>query len=82
MEGAPALFGLDMEPDIRGVDDNEDPELIRRRLESMPPYVLEVFLRITVDRQSVPEVALHLGLSQRGVRRLLRRAIAILDGRD
>lgn len=80
-EGAPVLFGLDMEPDIRGIDDIEDADLIRDRLGSMPLFVREVFLRITVDRQSVPEVALDLGLSQRRVSKLLDRAIAILNGR-
>jgi len=82
MEGAPALFGLDMEPDIRGIDDIEDADLIRERLGSMPLFVREVFLRITVDRQSVGDVALHLGLSQRRVSHLLDRAIAILNGRE
>lgn len=80
-EGAPALFGLDMEPDIHGIDDIEDADLIRDRLGSMPLFVREVFLRITVDRQSVPEVALDLGLSQRRVSKLLDRAIATLNGR-
>ena len=82
MDGAPALFGLDMEPDIRGIDDIEDADLIRERLGSMPLFVREVFLRITVDRQSVAEVALHLGLSQRRVSHHLDRAIAILNGRE
>lgn len=80
MEGAPALFGLDMEPDLGGIDDIEGADLIRDRLDSMPLFVREVFLRITVDRQSLPEVALHLGLSRRRVGRLLDRAIAILNG--
>jgi DNA-directed RNA polymerase specialized sigma24 family protein len=78
----PQLLGLDIEPRFDGLYEAGESELYRQRLASMRPFVLEVFLRVTVDKQQVPLIAEQLGLSRRTVRRLLREAVRIISTGD
>jgi DNA-directed RNA polymerase specialized sigma24 family protein len=73
----PKLLGLDLHPTFDKLYEVGPSDEERERLASMRPHVLEVFLRVTVDRQTVPEIALELGLSRRTVRRLLLEAVKI-----
>jgi DNA-directed RNA polymerase specialized sigma24 family protein len=77
--GRPLLLDLDAHFGFDELYAAGPSDAYRARLAAMPPYVLEVFLRSTVDRQSVLTIAQQLGLSRRTVRRLLREAIAIIS---
>lgn len=74
-----ALLGLDLPLDAGAAAANPNAEAdTAHRLAAMPAIIRETYLLRAVDGMSIAEIADHLAISRREVRRNLRHAIAFL----